>query len=115
MPPSKTFDRFFLFTSFANYPLSFKSTTTAKKNIRQLNAHRCRHPLSQLSSAVFYVTSPVKLSLLTRLWRGEREKRKSLLPSPLFPFPFLAIFSPNSEPVHGLVKLIGNLAPRFLC
>ena len=31
MPPSKTFDRFFLFTSFANYPLSLMSTTTAKK------------------------------------------------------------------------------------
>ena len=31
MPPSKSFDRSFLFTSFANYPLSFMSTTTAKK------------------------------------------------------------------------------------
>ena len=35
---------FFLFTSFTNYPLSFMSTTTAKKNIRQL--------LSLLSTAV---------------------------------------------------------------
>ena len=58
-------------TSFANYPLSFMSTTRAKKNIRQLNSHRSRQPLSQLSSAVLDITSPV--------------------------------------------KLIGNLAPRFLC
>lgn len=41
-------------TSFANYPLSFMSTTRAKKkNIRQLNSHRSRQPLSQLSSAVW--------------------------------------------------------------
>ena len=31
MPPTKNFDRSFLFTSFANYPLSYMSTTRAKK------------------------------------------------------------------------------------
>ena len=46
---SKNFDRSFLFTSFANYPLSFMSTTTAKK----IKPSAVKHsPLSPVSFPV---------------------------------------------------------------
>ena len=116
MPPSKTFDMFFLFTSFANYPLSFMSTTTAKKNIRQLKAHRCCHPLSQLSSAVFYVTSPVKLSLLTGLWssgvgRGKSENLSP--PPPSFPSLSSLFFRQTASLFTGQSNLSATSLPGF--
>ena len=46
-------------TSFANYPLSFMSTTRAKKKHSVIK--QSPQPLSQLSSAVLDITSPVKL------------------------------------------------------
>ena len=42
-------------------PFKFYVNNNSKKNIRQLNTHRCYQPLFQLSSAVSDVTSPVKL------------------------------------------------------
>ena len=80
MPPSKKLWQVFFVYIFCKLPFKFyvnNKSKKKKKNIRQFNSHRCRQPLSQLSSAVWisrHLSSLSATSLPGFSVEGERKR-----------------------------------------